>query len=1045
MSSLESGIEKTIKKGRRKSEDENLAGFELALKLKNAIKAAKAKMDPNYKGDNPKKIKDVIKDLSAMGKVSKSKGSEARKAEGTKKVEDSKKKKTEKKAELEVAGNEGAGQEQVTKGEGQQIIEAVMEQQSREQAPEVFVTTGIKTEGQAETKKRTAIDEQIAFMKLRLKDIESYSKIFDKKSNPEQKAEREKLIEELKSGIIKAERAKARLEATEEERKKVANQARVKQDKLSVKVNPPKQALDGQINQIQKSSSTSKESVDQYAENLVKGVFGDDVFERENVVSEVAPISVDIPIEQVLTGEKKQDDQQDKKAKQEIRKKGGATTKKEKPKSNNGAKVDSGLMLDEEAEQRLRVQRRMARAREATFGKQESVVLSKPSEVNPVVEPKVEMPAAEPQAEVSRQAEAKQEAEQLNLKLEIPLVEKWGVSEEKLKEEQRGEKLFDKIHRLNEEVAEARTKYVQEDYENTKTWKKLFSMFRIKEDVEKGEWRAEYETKTLELQKAELEMVEAGEKDRQRDTRKEMSGLLRYYKLNERMDLINERTQYRAKNLTFGEKLGDSIGSFGRWYNGISFKNKMIIAGALGGAALAAPVVGGALGATVYAAMAARRWLAGAGLAVSAEAGLEKLGEKRRAKQTGEEIEQQMSNLTGTTNEAFYNLEEILKKDVLSLDSKLQHEKRAKTYRKLAATTLGVAVGSGWLSQIIMDKLGGKEALEWAKESLGFGESVPEDLSLPSSPITAEVAAGTTARAAAEVQDNFINQFVNQDIVVEKGDSVWKISERLADQFNFDDTQRTHFIDAMKDKFGDVQLQAGEHINFSEHGIDEDFVKHTFEDSNAISPEQSAQILENNTRLSAFAEANPNVRLTDELTKNILEGKTPKVSDLRSFPPPASVVDLHEGAQAHTASEFRFGPQVDIEHQPVPEGASPEDIASEYGVRADGWYDQIFKVENVQFGDRVLGRDIIESLKLRDVIRDGQLFKQGAADGYITGLSQQEISNFLKFDENVSKSHVIFDRLAFWRGNPNATVLDYLKKIASLTRQGQRIGPYTSL
>lgn len=848
--------------------------------------------------------------------------------------------------------------------------EGAVDLQQETEKPEPAVSTA---KARVEKGGRTAFDRQIVLMKRELKKFEASSKQFDKIATSEQKENRAKEIEVLKRGIEDAEKKKAEWLAKE----KARLEKKAESQKLVEKV------------KIVKPQETKVSEVVAGEENKLETV-----------------VSTGVPIAEVVE-QTQEMDQQDKEVKKRTRKRKAETLSAEKVPQNGGKKNGgpapaSGFTPDEEAEQRLRAQRRAARAKEVKTVKSQEV---KAPEVVADGENKPEV--------------EKPKTEQLDLPMETPPVEKWGVSEEKLKEKPKGETLLDKIHRLNEEVAEARVKYVQEDYENTKTWKKLFSMFRIKEDVEKGEWRAEYEVKTLELQKAELEMVEAGEKDKQRDTRKEMSGLLHYYKLDERMDLINERTQYRAKNLTFWGRIGDTFGALGRGYNRIPTKYKLALSGVLIGASVA---TGGVLGATAYAVMMTRKAAASAGLAVGAEAGLEKLGERRRAKQTGEEIEQQMLGLDGTTNEAFSGLEEILKKDILSLDSKLQHEKRAKTYRKLAATTLGVAVGSGWLSQIIMDKLGGREAWEWAKEHFIGAELASEDLTLPERPKVS-----SALPEAADVKTDLIKDFVNQDIVVEKGDSVWKISERLADNLGLDGAERTHFIDALKDKFGDVQLQAGEHINFSEHGINDDFVKHAIEDSNAILPEQLERISQNNLRLTAFAEANPNVRLTDEMTKNILEGKTGIVAEQAS-------------------NEFRFGQPVDLEYQPIPGGISPEDIVLEYGARADGWYDQIFKVENVQPGDRILGRDVVESLKIRDVLHDAQLFQQGASGGYTTGLSRQEIANFAKFDMNVSNGKsILFDRAGFFRNNPNATVLDYLKKVASLTRRGQKIGSFTAL
>jgi hypothetical protein len=968
-----------------------------------------------------------------------------------------------------------------------QALQSVASEESKPVMIEKQEPVASKTKARVEKGERTAIDKQIASMKRELKKFEVSSKQFDRIATLDQKENRAKEIEALKRGIEDAEKKKAELEAAKNERAKKAQRER---DKAHAKVSERKKALED------KSKVTGKEFTEKDAETLLNAVLGEEkpetavvetqadaqVGKGERTVIDKQILAMQAQLKKLeassgrfkreatpkqrverekLIEELKQGIRDAEKAKLEVVKKDNlkkknindpssglvpeeeteyrtkleGRQKQTEPKKNGyGVKQESGLLPEEEAEHLVKLKKR--KKKEKRLAK----AAAKKPPAGPVVAPQAEViiPAVEVPNERERQ---------LNLPIEtLPNGPDWGVASEESKQLER-EKLFDKISRLNEEVAEAREQYVKEDYENTKIWKKLTSFFRIQDDEKKGEWRALYEAKTLELQKAELEMKYGRETGvlANRNIQEETVGLLRYYKLDEQINLVNERTQYRAKNLTFGEKIGDSFGALGRWYNRIPRKQQMIIAGVLGGIALAMPPVGGALGLTVYTTMAARRWAAGAGLSIVAEAGLEEWGKKRRTKQTEKEIEELFGSFERgipDTEQGFSRLEKILEQDVLSLDSKLQHEKRAKTYRKLAATTLGVAVGSGWLAQIIMDKLGGREALESVKAHFISGAPITEDLTLPKM-------AGTSAVLpdAVQIKTNLIHDFVNQDIAVQKGDSVWKISGRLADNLGLDGAERTHFIDAMKDKFGDVPLQTGEQINFSSHGINDDFVKNALEDSRALSPDKAAQILANNTRLEAFMEANPNVRLTDELTKNILEGKTPKVSEFRFGPQvdldykPAAVISSSET----TAPGFRFGHHIDTEYQPTPESVSSEAIASEYSARADGWYNQIFKSENVQFGDRVLGRDVVESLKLRDVIHDAQLFKQGAAGGYTTGLNQQEINNFLKFDENISKSQISFDRLAFWRENPNATVFDYLKKIASLTRRGQRIGSYTTL
>jgi hypothetical protein len=172
---------------------------------------------------------------------------------------------------------------------------------------------------------------------------------------------------------------------------------------------------------------------------------------------------------------------------------------------------------------------------------------------------------------------------------------------------------------------------VKEDFENTTAWKKISSLFRIAKDEKKGEWRTLYEEKITELQKAEVEMTQGdmtgeGTALSEKDTREGMSKLLRYYKLDEQMNLINERTQYRAEHLKFSEKVMDAFGTLGRAYNRLSFTQKIMLTGALAGIALAASAAGGAAG-VVAGLMTLKRVAASAGIAMGTEAFLEHRGE----------------------------------------------------------------------------------------------------------------------------------------------------------------------------------------------------------------------------------------------------------------------------------------------------------------------------------------------------------------------------------------------------------------------------------
>jgi hypothetical protein len=602
-----------------------------------------------------------------------------------------------------------------------------------------------------------------------------------------------------------------------------------------------------------------------------------------------------------------------------------------------------------------------------------------------------------------------------------------------------------KMEKLRKRVEDARKEYVEEDYNNTNRWLKIKNFFRhIKQ--EKGPdyeyYQAQYQNALIDLRNAELAQVrKLGLEGKEMN--EALAGTLKYFKYDELVNVYNERTRVRVDHQGWPEKVVGMMEKVGRGYNSLSFKQKVFAAGTMWGLA----------GVTGGASLLAKRIIGGAGTAVALEATMEKISDRRQEKKFGKEAEQQIEILKQRAQNPEYSLKdngfymnEILDQDIFSLDEKLQKKKRDALFRKTIA--FGAGFGAGYFYREIFHMLGVDELLREAKEMVGgfggnetaeqikehLGEKVliPSGVALPENAETAKMA----AKAAANVKDSFIHDFVNQDIVVQKGDSVWKISGRLADQLNLNDTQRTHFIDALKDQFGDTPLQEGQHINFSGAGINEDFVKLALEDSNALSPEQSAHILENNTRLSAFAEANPNVTLKDEVTKNILRGGAGDVVPAEDLSLPKSTVVSADALGASPEQDW---------YVPAEGAAPPEFEALDLDKRVDGWYSQIFRVDNVQFGQRVLGKDVIEALKLRDILQDARLFQQGAEVGYTTGLSRQEIANFARFFQGISHAHANFDSAAFLRSNPNANVMDYFEKVAPLTKFGERIGQYYAL
>lgn len=494
------------------------------------------------------------------------------------------------------------------------------------------------------------------------------------------------------------------------------------------------------------------------------------------------------------------------------------------------------------------------------------------------------------------------------------------------------------IARLKENVAVSRAEYVKEDHKITSLLNRLKNVFGkgVGQDIERSSKNAYLEQLAL-LKEKELERLRV-QGNRGQDLKKEMEGLSRYFKLDESVNLINERTQYKTKNQSFPEKIVNSLGDLGRAYNRIPLKKKLLLTGALAGVTIAVTLSGGtAIGAMAVVLTATRRIAAGLGTAVGTEALLESFGERGRASKAGRETKEQIGtlekeDLSVHLDVTFNALSVFLDKDIASLDTKLQSEKKAKIWRKVGAAGFGALVGSGWLTQFAMDHLGGHVVVDWAKDHINsvFGGThtassdmisqlksvhplTPPEPKIPDavlspmqdaidrahesaasvasdqssvSPIADEVSRGhelgtepNVPSASAEDLNEIahiakISDFVDGDIDVKKGDSVWKIAGGLADKLGLEDAQRTHFIDALKDQYGDVQLKAGETINFSEHGIDKDFVENALAHAKGLTEGQMASIDANDVKIAEFAASHPDVTLTNESVDSILQGNT---------------------------------------------------------------------------------------------------------------------------------------------------------------------------
>jgi hypothetical protein len=101
---------------------------------------------------------------------------------------------------------------------------------------------------------------------------------------------------------------------------------------------------------------------------------------------------------------------------------------------------------------------------------------------------------------------------------------------------------------------------------------------------------------------------------------------------------------------------------------------------------------------------------------------------------------------------------------------------------------------------------------------------------------------------------------------------------------------------------------------------------------------------------------------------------------------------------------------------------------------------QIFRTENPAFGeDWALNRERIMKVPIRGVFAD---LKNSTS---LMGLNPEQMRNFALFMEEAKQATGNKDLIReVVRANPGATAEDFLKKVAPLVNQGQRLGLYTT-
>lgn len=615
----------------------------------------------------------------------------------------------------------------------------------------------------------------------------------------------------------------------------------------------------------------------------------------------------------------------------------------------------------------------------------------------------------------------------------------------------RQESLDQKIAELKQEVEDLRVKYVQEDYDNTNAWARVKKFFgktlKLKSEQDWQEqnpdaayWMGHYENKILELQNIQLEALKNSGLTG-KELKDGMVELLRYSKFDEAECLFDARTQYKAKNRNWPTTVLDTFGALGRWYNRRSLKEKMMLVGALTTGALLASVSAGAAAGVMYGVLiGGKRLLAGSGAFVATEAMLEKIGKGQRKKRAESEINREMAREIDLDE-----LNHLLKRDVLNLKQRLKKEKRAKFFRKTGAVLTGVAVGSA--SSLFGEYVDSSEASSGVAEQAVAETAAEESKSVLPESLESSVTSANPPAAPPELSQpvesapiieetgatgNF-KDLLDGTYEVQKGDSIWKILSSRVE--GLEGAQKTHFIDTLKDKIGDVRLQAGQEFDFSQYLTAEDIEK-AYLEAQELSAEKMASIAANDVKITEYVKAHPDVQLTHETADKVLQGK---------MDPAESMAPIDLAARAMTEQSVSLESSAPIETAPLEPvlAASPEMFA-QYQDRVDDWFMQIFRVEHADFGqDWVLDKTKIGNTKVLDMVRDARMYQGGALSGYRTGFNAEQIGNFAEFFQ-AAKGTTRGAVIGMIKENPGITVKQLLQQIAPYAEQGQKIGLYTT-
>ena len=595
---------------------------------------------------------------------------------------------------------------------------------------------------------------------------------------------------------------------------------------------------------------------------------------------------------------------------------------------------------------------------------------------------------------------------------------------------------------LEAELDGLRMAYAKKDYEETGVWKRLSGIFGKSFKDEKAlDEKVQYQLKLREILDKKIEDLR--QKKEGEELKQAMAETLQYFSMESKVKLYDAWTDVQMERKGFSEKILD----LGRKYNKLPLWKKAAIGVVVFGVAGAAAggLLGTAGGAVAASLVGLRRGAAAGGLFATLEAGLEKLSRYRAEKSVdtekkdlfmGFELEKDTNRETRLTE-----LQERLSIKIKNADQDLEGRVKGRDRRRVAALALSIGAVFGassaihYFSDAEVDVESSVSDVEIPPPADG-GSGVPVENPVSSAvtPAAEALSSIDTIGAAAEMtRVAAIGEFVQQDITVAKGDSVWKIGGRLADQLNLEGAQRTHFIDSLKDQFGDVQLHEGQVINMGEKGINQEFIEKALGKSTSLTAEQIASIEANDAKIAAYAAKHPGITLTEGVIENQI---------LHPMPTGVHGTDIHGSRAAIPTPDTYFAsPDVATAVSPAEApftGMSPVEMR-----RGSDWFMQIFRVDD-QNNDWIFNKKEILSTKMTDILKIENNDMVSVVEN--SHFDPAQSKNLQEFTSELPKvfpggKAALSD---FFRARPNISVGEYLARVAKVVPQGTRIGLYTT-